>query len=91
MRWFDLMGLQRHIKVLGIFARLVLPRRQAAVPAGSAARAATTRETRRALSRDRANSREFIAARIEPQFAGGAEARARVSAALETSRSRARR
>jgi aminoglycoside/choline kinase family phosphotransferase len=22
MRWFDLMGLQRHIKVLGIFARL---------------------------------------------------------------------
>ncbi|TNE78997.1 MAG: phosphotransferase, partial [Gammaproteobacteria bacterium] len=24
MRWFDLMGLQRHIKVLGIFARLFL-------------------------------------------------------------------
>ncbi len=24
MRWFDLMGLQRHIKVLGIFARLAL-------------------------------------------------------------------
>ena len=24
MRWFDLMGLQRHIKVLGIFARLWL-------------------------------------------------------------------
>ena len=24
MRWFDLMGLQRHIKVLGIFARLSL-------------------------------------------------------------------
>jgi aminoglycoside/choline kinase family phosphotransferase len=22
LRWFDLMGLQRHIKVLGIFARL---------------------------------------------------------------------
>ena len=22
MRWFDLMGLQRHIKVLGIFSRL---------------------------------------------------------------------
>jgi hypothetical protein len=24
MRWFDLIGLQRHIKVLGIFARLAL-------------------------------------------------------------------
>ena len=24
LRWFDLMGLQRHIKVLGIFARLAL-------------------------------------------------------------------
>ena len=24
LRWFDLMGLQRHIKVLGIFARLSL-------------------------------------------------------------------
>jgi aminoglycoside/choline kinase family phosphotransferase len=24
MRWFDFMGLQRHIKILGIFARLAL-------------------------------------------------------------------
>jgi aminoglycoside/choline kinase family phosphotransferase len=24
MRWFDFMGLQRHIKILGIFARLHL-------------------------------------------------------------------
>jgi aminoglycoside/choline kinase family phosphotransferase len=24
LRWFDLMGLQRHIKVMGIFARLAL-------------------------------------------------------------------
>jgi aminoglycoside/choline kinase family phosphotransferase len=24
MKWFDFMGLQRHIKILGIFARLAL-------------------------------------------------------------------
>ena len=24
LRWFDLMGLQRHIKVMGVFARLAL-------------------------------------------------------------------
>jgi aminoglycoside/choline kinase family phosphotransferase len=24
MRWFDFMGLQRHIKILGIFARLAI-------------------------------------------------------------------
>jgi aminoglycoside/choline kinase family phosphotransferase len=24
LKWFDMMGLQRHIKVLGIFARLAL-------------------------------------------------------------------
>ena len=28
MRWFDLIGVQRHVKVLGIFARALAPRRQ---------------------------------------------------------------
>ncbi len=37
--WRDVewMGLQRHLKVLGIFARLKLPRRQAGLPRGHAA------------------------------------------------------
>ncbi len=68
IRWFDLMGLQRHIKVLGIFARLFyrdgksgylkdLPR----VLDYARAAAAAYPET--------AELAEFIAARVDPAFA----------------------
>src|SRR6202162_2449961 len=72
IRWFDLVGLQRHIKVLGIFARLYyrdgksqylkdLPRvlryvRDAALNYAEAAEFA-----------------DFIAGRIEPEFPGAQE------------------
>jgi N-acetylmuramate 1-kinase len=67
VRWFDLMGLQRHIKVLGIFARLFyrdgkagylkdLPR-VLAYTRDAAARYAETEELA-----------AFIAARIDPLF-----------------------
>ena len=77
MRWFDLMGLQRHIKVLGIFSRLYyrdgkpqylqdLPR----VLQYAKDAAAAYEETKEFA--------DFIAARIEPQFPA-AQARARAS------------
>jgi aminoglycoside/choline kinase family phosphotransferase len=67
LRWFDLMGLQRHIKVLGIFCRLYyrdgkrqylhdLPRVLAYVRAAAAQYPET------------AEWSEFITARIAPQF-----------------------
>jgi N-acetylmuramate 1-kinase len=77
IRWFDLMGLQRHIKVLGIFARLFyrdgkwgylkdLPR----VLDYTRAAAAAYPET--------AEFAQFVTARIDPVFAT-AQARGRVS------------
>jgi aminoglycoside/choline kinase family phosphotransferase len=76
IRWFDLMGLQRHIKVLGIFARLNyrdgkpgylkdLPR----VLDYARATAAAYPET--------SEFAEFLAQRIDPAFAA---AQARVGA-----------
>jgi aminoglycoside/choline kinase family phosphotransferase len=72
IRWFDLVGLQRHIKVLGIFARLHyrdgkrqylndLPRvlRYTQEAAGGYAEAA--------------EFADFIAVRIEPEFTGAQE------------------
>jgi aminoglycoside/choline kinase family phosphotransferase len=75
IRWFDLMGLQRHIKVLGIFARLYyrdgksgylkdLPR----VLAYTQAAASLYPET--------AAFADYLAARIDPQFRA-AQTRAR--------------
>jgi aminoglycoside/choline kinase family phosphotransferase len=74
MRWFDLVGLQRHIKVLGIFARLYyrdgksqylrdLPR--------------VLRYTREAAEQyaETGPFADFIALRIEPEFLN-AQARA---------------
>ena len=53
-RDFEWMGLQRHLKVLGIFARLKLPRRQGRLPRGHAAlRRATCAPWRRATARSR--------------------------------------
>jgi aminoglycoside/choline kinase family phosphotransferase len=74
VRWFDLMGLQRHVKVLGIFARLFyrdgkpgylkdLPR----VLDYTRAAAAAYPET--------AEFAEFVRSRIDPRFAA-AQARA---------------
>jgi aminoglycoside/choline kinase family phosphotransferase len=74
LRWFDLMGLQRHVKVLGIFARLFyrdgkpeylgdLPR----VLEYTRAAAAAYPETREFA--------DFLEARVVPQFAA-AQARA---------------
>jgi aminoglycoside/choline kinase family phosphotransferase len=72
IRWFDLAGLQRHIKVLGIFARLYyrdgkdqylkdLPR--------------VLRYTQEAAGQyaEIAEFAEFIAARIEPEFPAAQE------------------
>jgi hypothetical protein len=72
MRWFDLVGLQRHIKVLGIFARLYyrdgkaqylndLPR--------------VLRYTRDAAAdyAETAEFADFIVKRIEPKFLGAQE------------------
>ena len=72
IRWFDLVGLQRHIKVLGIFARLYyrdgksqylhdLPRvlRYAQAASGNYA--------------ETAKFAEFIARRIEPEFTNAQE------------------
>ncbi|MEP6885805.1 MAG: phosphotransferase [Gammaproteobacteria bacterium] len=69
IRWFDLVGLQRHIKVLGIFARLFyrdgkagylkdLPRVLRYTKEAAAQYAETTEFA------------EFIARRIEPEFQG---------------------
>ena len=76
VRWFDLMGLQRHIKVLGIFARLHyrdgkpgylrdLPRVLDYVRSAAAAYP------------DTAEFAEFVTTRIDPRFA---QAQARVGA-----------
>lgn len=76
LRWFDLMGLQRHIKVLGIFARLFyrdgkagylndLPRVLDYVRAAAAAYP------------ESAEFADFVAARIDPAFAA-AQRRGRI-------------
>ncbi len=72
MRWFDLMGLQRHIKVLGIFARLYyrdgkkqylkdLPRVLRYTQDAAAAHDET------------APFADFLAKRVGPEFAGAQE------------------
>ncbi len=53
MRWFDLMGLQRHIKVLGIFCRLFYRDKKVAVFGRLAARAGLCAGHRRHLCRGR--------------------------------------
>ena len=52
IRGFDLVGLQRHIKVLGIFARLYYRDGKAPIPQGSAAGAALRAGHRGAVPRD---------------------------------------
>ena len=75
IRWFDLMGLQRHIKVLGIFARFFYRDGKSAylkdLPRVLALHARTA-----ALYPETAEFAGFIAMRVEPEFAA-AQARAR--------------
>jgi hypothetical protein len=74
MRWFDLMGLQRHIKVLGIFARLFYrdgkPQYLKDLPR-------VLRYTQDAAAEyvEMAPLADFLAKRIEPEF-GSAQRRA---------------
>ena len=67
MRWFDLMGLQRHIKVLGIFSRLYYrdgkPQYLLDLP-----RVLQYAKDAAAAYEETEEFAEFIAARIEPQF-----------------------
>ena len=98
MRWFDLMGLQRHIKVLGIFARLYYrdgkPQYLKDLPRVLALRAGH----RRRCTRRRRSSPRSSPQRIEPEFrrrAGSARSRERPlperAARRDDSRGRARR
>jgi hypothetical protein len=72
IRWFDLAGLQRHIKVLGIFARLFY-RDGKAQYLGDLPR--VLRYTREAAGQyaQTAPFAEFIARRIEPEFQAAQE------------------
>jgi aminoglycoside/choline kinase family phosphotransferase len=72
IRWFDLVGLQRHIKVLGIFARLFY-RDGKAQYLGDLPR--VLRYTKEAAGQyaETAQFAEFIAKRIEPEFQAAQE------------------
>ena len=75
MRWFDLTGLQRHIKVLGIFARLFYRDGKPQYLQDLPRVLAYVRDT--ALSYpETAAFAEFIVSRIDPEFKG-AQQRAR--------------
>ncbi|HEY2462836.1 MAG TPA: phosphotransferase [Steroidobacteraceae bacterium] len=69
MRWFDLMGLQRHIKVLGIFARLFYRDGKSQYLHDLPRVLAYVRDT--ALSYpETAAFADFIVGRIDPKFQG---------------------
>ncbi len=84
IRWFDLMGLQRHVKVLGIFARLYYRDGKAGYLDDLPRVLAYARETASAYP-ETAEFARFIAERIDPQFEA-AQARARAPAAPSGSR-----
>jgi N-acetylmuramate 1-kinase len=67
IRWFDLMGLQRHIKVLGIFARLYYRDGKAGYLKDLPRVLAYTRAAA-ALYPETAEFADYIAACIDPQF-----------------------
>jgi aminoglycoside/choline kinase family phosphotransferase len=79
IRQFDLMGLQRHIKVLGIFARLFYRDGKAGYLEDLPRVLAYTREAA-ALYPETAEFARYIAERIDPSFEA-AQARARSQAA----------
>jgi N-acetylmuramate 1-kinase len=68
IRWFDLMGLQRHIKVLGIFARLFYRDGKAGYLKDLPRVLAYTRAAA-SLYPETQEFADYIDARIEPQFA----------------------
>jgi hypothetical protein len=68
IRWFDLMGLQRHIKVLGIFARLFYRDGKSQYLRDLPRVLRYTRDAAEAYP-ETARFAEFIAKRIEPPFA----------------------
>ena len=76
VRWFDLMGLQRHIKVLGIFARLYYRDGKAGYLKDLPRVLDYTRDAA-AMYPETAEFSRFIAAHVEPYFAA---AQARVGA-----------
>jgi len=67
IRWFDLMGLQRHIKVLGIFARLYYRDGKAGY-LGDLPRVLAYTRAAAALYPETAEFADYIGARIDPQF-----------------------
>ena len=67
IRWFDLVGLQRHIKVLGIFARLFYRDGKQQYLRDLPRVLRYTRETAGAYA-ETAQLADFIARRIEPEF-----------------------
>jgi N-acetylmuramate 1-kinase len=69
LRWFDLMGLQRHIKVLGIFARLFYRDGKPQYLRDLPRVLRYTREAAEAYP-ETAPFADFIAKRIEPEFLG---------------------
>jgi aminoglycoside/choline kinase family phosphotransferase len=69
IRWFDLIGLQRHVKVLGIFARLFYRDGKAQYLKDLPRVLNYARETAASYA-ETARFGDFIARRIEPLFAG---------------------
>ena len=67
IRWFDLMGLQRHIKVLGIFARLFYRDGKPQYLKDLPRVLRYTRDAAEAYA-ETAQLADFIARRIEPEF-----------------------
>ncbi len=72
MRWFDFMGLQRHIKVLGIFARLYYRDGKKQYLKDLPRVLQYTREAAAAYA-ETAPFADFIARRVEPEFSGAQE------------------
>ncbi len=72
IRWFDLVGLQRHIKVLGIFARLFYRDGKAQYLADLPRVLRYTTETAGQYA-ETARFAEFIARRIQPEFQAAQE------------------
>jgi aminoglycoside/choline kinase family phosphotransferase len=72
IRWFDLVGLQRHIKVLGIFARLFYRDGKAQYLADLPRVLRYTKEAAGQYA-EAAPFAEFIAGRIEPEFQAAQE------------------
>ncbi len=76
MRWFDLTGLQRHIKVLGIFARLFYRDGKSQYLKDLPRVLELCARHRLELRRRPPPFAEFIVERIDPEFHGRAAARA---------------